>query len=216
MLLAILTTAFLGLSDALAPPVDGSTPSVSCTSYKPIGWNSGNAKINYYNNVGTPSIPRLQGLTTSQNPNNNPANGAGLQAPTLPANATFSLMGQFRLAKGKSKGFPFTFAACNVSSLELTTNTTQSSCSHSGCYTTYTNHVQVHDPVGRCLTVTTYNTSTSGLSFRQCDPSPQTKAQYFQATQQVLYSMGYSDLQSYGAVVRINAGLPVWLLADVR
>lgn len=205
MLFAILTTALLGLADALPSPTNSPTPAVSCTSYTPIGWKRGNAKINYYNNVGTLSIPRLQGLTTSQNPNSNPANGAGFQAPTLPANATFSLMGKFRLAKG-NKGFPFTFAACNVNSLGLTTNTTQSSCSHAGCYTTYTNYVQVHDPAGRCLTVTTYNTSTSGLSFRQCDPIPQTKAQYFQTTQQVLYSMGYSDLQSYGAVVRIDAG----------
>ncbi|CAK4032752.1 Hypothetical predicted protein [Lecanosticta acicola] len=179
----MLLSSFITTITCLGSSVLAAT--VSCTNYAPIGWKDGRAKINFYDN----------------NPDNVPYNGPGFEAPTLPANATIWPFQSFTLAPQLPfDGYPFTFSACNVSSLAVTTNTTQSSCSHTGCYTTYTNYVQVHDFFDRCLTITNYNATASGLHFQHCDENPSNKAQYFVTTQQVLYSFGMSQVLSYGTV----------------
>jgi hypothetical protein len=133
-----------------------------------------------------------------------PYNGPGFFAPTLPANATIGRNGAFILAsthvKNTQPGTGFKLYACNATSLGLTTNTTQSSCSHGGCYIAYTNYLQVRNPATKnCLTIknTTANV-VSGLDFEPCNFASAVQGQFFETYQYNQYAPYYESLRSIG------------------
>ena len=133
----------------------------------------------------------------------------GYSAPTLPANA--SVGNHWQLSNTTSKGATFYVKACNSTSLGVSSPQVQSSCSHSGCYHAYTNYVQLINPsTGHCLTSLNYKAAASKLGFKTCDAAATNFYQLFETDQQVLYTMGYQALTSYGDVDfnPINLGQP--------
>ena len=151
------------------------------------------------------------------------ANGQqdGYSAPTLPANASVGPTWQLS-NKTTSTGATFKLKTCNSTSLGLSPSV-QSSCSHSGCYHTYTDYVQIINPyTGHCLTTLNYKANATKLGFQACDAAATTMYQLFETDQQVLYTLGYQQLTSYGNVDfnPINLGQPpdppfqAWTLAN--
>ncbi|KAF2166314.1 hypothetical protein M409DRAFT_23504 [Zasmidium cellare ATCC 36951] len=182
LLLSVSALLTLGAAASIEAKIYQREADVSCKEFVPYGFKSNKLHVSFYDN----------------NPTDVPYNGRGFHAPTLPANTTvhdnyFYLSNKTAVA--------FSAFACNVTSLGLTTNQTQSSCSHGGCYTTYSNYVQIRRPEnGDCLTNPNLNTNGSLMLFKPCDQEPTTTAQFFQATQQILYDNSRKKVTNVGVV----------------
>lgn len=155
----------------------------------PIGWQNNKAKVYFYDNVRQHQTHNVIELTwRPQNPNDQNFAGPGFHSSTLPANATVSNRLWTLSNSTTSTGKSFTLQACNSTALSLTTNQTQGSCGHTGCYTTYTNWIRIINPdTNRCLTIQSFNTNASALQFQPCNAHPSNTSQMFQTSQTVSY-----------------------------
>ncbi|KAF2490590.1 hypothetical protein BU16DRAFT_159256 [Lophium mytilinum] len=123
--------------------------------------------------------------------NGNGPPGNSLQNITLPANATASSPWKIGSPTHHDQGALFTLTNC--------TSTTQSSCSHGGCYINYITTTQITRSK-RCLTFSnTDATQNATFSFQPCTGANST-AQLFELSQVVRYSPGYASVTAYGEV----------------
>ncbi|KAF2810916.1 uncharacterized protein BDZ99DRAFT_497844 [Mytilinidion resinicola] len=123
--------------------------------------------------------------------NGNGPSGNPFQNVTFPANATASSPWKIVSPSHHNKSAPFTLTNC--------TFTTQSSCTHGGCYINYITTTQITHSK-RCLTFSTTDaTQNATFSFQPCNGANAT-AQLFELSQVVNYSPGYASITAYGEV----------------
>ncbi|MCJ1328921.1 hypothetical protein MMC10_005598 [Thelotrema lepadinum] len=130
----------------------------------------------------------------------------GYTAPTLPANTSVGT--PWTLSNhNTSTGATLHVKTCNSTSLSTPGTqihpSTQSSCGHGGCYTQFTNYIQLLNPsTGHCLTALNYNASLSATGFKPCNTDPKNLAQLWETDQQVDYPLGgnVGNPSSYGTV----------------
>lgn len=104
------------------------------------------------------------------------------------------------LGSNDNRGASFSLRTCNFSSLEYSAYI-NSTCSHNGCYNSYSDFIQVVDLyTGLCLSTRQWNASNTELNFVNCVNDSTDPSQLWFAYQTLHYTLGYVDLLSYGPV----------------